>query len=143
MAMLGKALVFVLMIDVFIFLGQAAIIDLNPAGTDFYNCENSTLGSVGDCTTYTVSQDPKDQLPGGGTAVDADDGGFFTDIFNSIKEFVLEDLKLNYITRILNGPMNILRALQLPEAFVWSVGTLWYGLTFFLIVSFMWGRQGE
>lgn len=144
MANLTWALVLILCVDVVLFLGQAAIVDVG--GTQqptLFNCNGTALGDVGNCQTGELPQETKLNLPGGTLGIEPTTGNIFTDIFTSIVNKVKNASGVGNILRILSGPGNWLTALNAPLAFRYAVGALWYGITFFLIVSFIWGRQGE
>ena len=143
MANLTTALLIVLCIDVMLFLGQAAITEANPAGNQFFTCQNDTLGAIADCTNYTLEQNPADLLPGGAVGVNPTTGNVFTDIFSSIFGWISDTFGLSYVLSILGAPANLLQAVGLPQVFSWAVGALWYGINFFVIIAFLWGRQGE
>lgn len=135
-----------LCLDVVFFLGQAAIADMNPEWQEFYTCDGSTtLGSFKDsCTNYTLPQSPGTLLPGGTVNVDPTTGNIFTDIFTSVKEWIVDTIPgAGLVLSILSGPMGLLKALKLPAAFYWAVGMLWWGATFFIIINWIFGRQGE
>ena len=127
-----------------LFLSQAAIIDVNPEfGQNLtVNCQSGLLGVIGDCETLGLDQDPKDSLPGGGNAVQ-EDTNFFTDIFSSIKNWILDITPVSYVLDILKAPMNLLKAMKAPDVVSFALGTAWYGLNLFLVIAFIWGRQGE
>lgn len=146
MSNLTNALAVVIGINVIMFLAQAAILELEPEGSSFYNCEGSIIASFdkNNCTSATYVLDdsnPKDLLPTGAKSVDPDTGNIFTDAFTGIKTWLLDSLGLSYLANILSAPTNMLKAMGLPDAFSFAVGALWYGVTLFLIVAFLFGRD--
>ena len=138
------ALVFVLCVNVILFLAQAAIDDINPGG-DFYNCEGSLLSKfdAGNCSgsTHTLADGSPISLLPSAEPIEAGDGGLFTDIFGSIKTFFTDTLGLGYLSDMISAPKRFLSVMGLPDAFAFAIAALWYGITLFLIVSFFWGRD--
>ena len=148
-ANLTYALIIVLCLDLILFLGQAAITDVNPEGTQFFQCEGSTFATGYNCSSNgsLTTQNPKDALPGGAVSIEPTTGNIFTDMFVSIKTYLVEKTKLGYILGILTGPAGLLDDM-LPDGgvfdiFVYSIGALWLVMTAFFVASFVWGRQGE
>jgi len=146
MSSLTNALMVVLAINAMLFLGQASVNAISDDAPEFYNCQGSALGSFeqGNCTTdkYVLdSTDPANRLPSGASSVDPDTGNLYTDSFTTGKSWFLDTLGLNYLVSILSAPMNFLSALGLPQAFSFAIGALWYGVTLFLIVAFLLGRD--
>jgi hypothetical protein len=144
MADLTNALVIVLSINLFLFLGQAAINDIGGT-TQFYNCQGSLLESTNQygCTSqYQLDDNYGERLDTGTSGVSATSGNIFTDTFVAIKNWLLESTGVGYLFSILSAPYNFLSALQLPSAFSFAIGSLWYLVTFFLIVNWLFGRGG-
>lgn len=145
--MLAKMFILVIGVNVMLFLGQAAILDTNPQGTRFYECQGNILAGYDqqNCTTginYTLTTDSINQLPQDVTKVSGDNTGtssLFTDLFSTFKNWFLQVTGLGYITGILSAPYTILSAWGLPPAFTWAIGSLWYGFTFIVIVMFLRG----
>jgi hypothetical protein len=134
------ALVIVLSINVMLFLGQAASLSLNPAGTKYYN-NAGTLISDFDNGNYTVPNDPNNLIPSGESSVNAETGNIFTDTFTTARSWILEKTGLGYLVNLLGAPANFLKAIGLPDVFAWGVGSMWYGVTLFFIVSWIMGRE--
>jgi len=146
MANITSALLIVLGINVIMFLAQTAILDLDSEGTSFYNCEGSIIAGFdkNNCTTslYVLNDDdPKSVLPTGAKSVDPDTGNIFTDAFTGVKTWLLDSTGISYLTNMLSAPTNILKAIGVPSAFSFAIGALWYGITLFLLVAFLFGRD--
>ena len=144
MGNLTIALVFVLTLNVLMMLAQASIMDLNPEGPEFYNRDGTILESF---NTGELGDDPvldtqaiTDNLPEAEGTISATTGNLFTDTFASIRNWFAKTTGLAYLYGIVSAPYNMLKAMHLPNAFTYAIGTLWYGITFFLIVSFFWGK---
>ena len=147
---LTYAFLVVMSINVMLFIGQAAMLDINPDGPQLYHCEGNLLGAfeATGCTTpgsyYLNNTDPTASLPSGETSVSPETGNIFTDAFTGIKSWFLKSTGLSYVGNILNAPYNVLSAiLPGPETqpFVFAIGSGWYALTFFLLVAFLFGRD--
>ena len=146
MGNLTIALVFVMTLNVLMFMSQVAILDLNPEASPYFWTNKGTMlenfdktGGSGDAVLNTdlVTED----LPAGDGSVSPTTGNIFTDVFNSIKGWFGRSTGLAYITGIVSAPYNVLKSMNLPNEFVFAMGTLWYGITFFLVVAFFWGRE--
>ena len=136
-----SAVLLVLGLNLIMFLVGAAMADLggvNPFNEDLNILTKFNAGTNG---TYDLPSDPGGQIPGGGaTSISPDTGNVFTDTFTSIKSWFVDTLGLGWILSILQGPKVILTAIGLPLAAAWALASLWYGITLFIIVAFIWGR---
>ena len=139
MSNLTIALVFVLTLNVLMFLGQATIMDINPdfatAGVDYYNGTGYLM------ETIDVEDNPENALPEAEGSISPTTGNLFTDMFSSIKGWFTDIKGIRYIRGIVSAPYNMLKVMKLPPSFVVAMGTLWYGITLFLVVAFFWGRS--
>lgn len=146
MSAITYAFTVVMAINVMLFLGQIAAIEVNADAPRFHDCQGSILGSFesGNCSAGTYILDdsnPTERLASGETSVSPETGNIFTDAFTALKNWFLNVTGLSYIVQILSAPYNFLKALMLPQAFVFAVGTLWYGVTLFLIILVLIGRD--
>lgn len=151
MANLTSLLLIVLCMNAVLFLGQVAVIEVDPSpATAFYQCSGNMLQRFdqNNCTntnSYVISSDEAlEELPGGTASTSPTTGNVFTDIFSTAKDWLINNIPgLGYLKQVLTAPYNLLSSLGLPNVFVFTVGTIWYGVTFFLIVAFLFGRQLE
>lgn len=129
MSNLTSALIVVACINLMLFLGQAS---MNAIGGDtmFYN------ETTGTC----MQLNPVDSLPSTGTGVDPDTGMTYTDDFNTGNTFLKSD-KGKCTVSIINAPANFMKYLGTPVVFNYAIEVMWYGLTLFLIVSWLLGRD--
>lgn len=146
MSNLTTALVIMLSINVIFLLGQASVMEINPEGTNFYDCQGSMLGdlSTGNCSNQAYlldDTDPASVLPEGETSVSPETGNVYTDTFTTSRSWLLDSLGLRYVVNLLSAPYNILKSIGLPDIFAFAIGGLWYGITLFLIVAFILGRH--
>jgi len=133
-------LILVLAIDMFLFMGQTAVLETNPSGNVFYGYEG-TLAKQQDAGNYTLNESVINKLPSGEASVSAETGNIFTDLFTSIKSFFVETTGLGYLLAIVNAVPNFLKAINLPGTFVFLVGAFWHSMTLFMLISFFWGRE--
>jgi hypothetical protein len=147
----AAALLLVLCIDGILFAGQSAIHDISVemgtgANLTFLNYHDSFISSF-DAGNYTVStNNSAGGLPDANPSVSADTGDIFTDTFTSIKNWFTDAVSgigkgIRIFFGILGGPYTYVSAMNLPSWFAYMIGAIWYGLTFFLIVAFITGRQ--
>lgn len=145
MGNLTIALVFVLSLNVLMYMADVGTHSLNPDGTDFYTGEGTMLEGFAKNSDLDDPQLDKDAitsaLPSSPAQVVQDTGFQFSDIFASIKSWVASIPGINYIVGIIMAPYNLLQALNLPGAFKFAIGGFWYGITLFLVVAFFFGRD--
>lgn len=144
MSNLTTALTIILAINVMFIVGQIAVNEIAEEEFIFYNCEGSIHSELGTCNgTYALNTgDSVNLLPSGeSTSVDEETGSVFTDAFTGIKTWLLESLGLKYVVQILSTPYDIMIAIGLPSSFAFAVGGLWYGVTLFLLLAFLFGRE--
>lgn len=145
MGNLTIALVFVLVLNVLMFLTQATILDINPDSNVFWTNKGTLMenfdktNGAGDPVLDTDKA--TSELPSGEGSVSPTTGNLFTDTFSSIKGWFARATGISYILGIVSAPYNIIKAMGLPNSFAYAIGTLWYGITFFLIIAFFWGRD--
>lgn len=141
MTNLTSAVVTVLSLNLILWLGQVAVIELNPDASQFFNPEGTPLQRF-DAGNYTLNDDdPASVLPVVESSISPETGNIFTDAFTGIKTWMLDVTGLNYVFSILGAPYHFLNAMSLPQAFVFGIGSLWYGISLFLLIAFMFGRD--
>lgn len=142
------SLTIVMGINVMMFLGQVAVLELNPAAPVFFNFKGSMLGEFdvnkgNTAGNYSLDDsDPASRIPSATASVNPSSGNIFTDMFASIKNWLLQSTGVNYLLAILSAPYNFLKSIGLPNAFTFAVGTLWYAVSLLLLVLFVTGRDG-
>jgi hypothetical protein len=151
MSNLTGVLLIAICINAVLFIGQAAVIEIDSSPASmFYQCDGNMLErfDANGCTnpnSYVISSEESlEQLPGGTASTSPTTGNVFTDIFSTAKDWLIDNIPgLGYLKQVLTAPYNLLSALGLPNILVFTMGTIWYGVTFFLIVAFLLGRQLE
>ena len=137
---IALALIVIMSINVYFFLGQVAIQNINPNAPEFFTYDGSLLSDY-DAGNFTIDEDIKDNLPTGGGSVSPSTGNVFTDTFTSVKNWFLGVTGLNYLIGIVNGFPNWLKSTGLPIEWTFALGALWQAITFFLVVAFVVGRN--
>jgi hypothetical protein len=133
----------VLCVNAMLFMGQIAIIGVNPSGMTYINSEGNIIGILdqGNGTYILNDGNSIDNLPSGATTVDPETNLQYTDSFTGIKGFFLETLGLGYVGMILSAPYNFVKSLGVPQAFSFIIGSLWYAFTLFLLLGYLFGRS--
>ena len=142
---LSMALLIIMCIDAFFLIGNTAMINLNPdSNTNIFNYQNSTLSSFDTNADYVLNKDYISNLPSGSSSVSPETDTEFTDTFKSIKSW-FQDTTIGkgftYGFKILGAPIGFLQIINAPQVITFSLGAIWYGLTFFLLVMLMFGRN--
>lgn len=139
------AFLIVIGINLMLWLGQAAVLDINPSGTTFGDYQGNMFGKTNEGNThYQLNEsDPYGMLPKGNSAIDPDTGNIFTDAYNTIKGWLADKTGARYLMAIVSAPYNFLKALHLPEMFVYAFGTFWYLLTILISVLMLTGRDNS
>lgn len=135
-----NAVIFVLALNFVMFVSGGAIASLG--GDNPFNYADNPLGTfnAGNETNPEVPADPGELLPTGVQAVEPDTGGFFTDIFSSIKNWLVDATGLGWVLAILSGPKVLLATMGFPAALAWAITALWYGVSLVIISSYIFGR---
>ena len=145
MGNLTTALVFVIALNVLMFLTQASVMAINPDAGTFFTNEGTILDELdansGTGEPVLDTENTYNNLPSSEGDVSPTTGNIFTDGFKSIKNWFADTLGLKYLGQIVSAPYNILKAINLPNAFVFAMGSLWYGISLFLLISFILGRD--
>jgi len=135
-----SALILLVSISGIFMLVQLGIEDINPSTSIFYDKSNSYLGEFGDPGNLTVNEYSGALLPDAAQSVSPDqNNNFFTDMFNTAKNWVL-NTPAGFILKALGAPYSILANTGLPDALVFVIGSAFYGILLFLIVSWLLNR---
>lgn len=137
------ALIIVMFINALMFLSQVAMYDINPGSNTLYNYNGSALAQFGGSEQVLKTESLDSYIPNADDGqLDTSTGNIFTDIFKSIKSFLFEIPGVKYLSLIVTAPYTILNGIfsSHPEM-AFAIGTFWWAITIFLIVSFIWGRE--
>lgn len=137
------ATVFVVALNVLMFLCSTAIVNLNPDGSVCYHVEGSLIGETmqGQGNMSVSETQALEDLPGSQGTVTIGDAIGFTDIFNNILGWFKSAPGVRYVYGVVSAPYNILKCMGLPAEFVVAIGTLWYMVSLLILVAFLWGRE--
>jgi hypothetical protein len=129
----------------FMFIAQISILELGYT-TEVFHCQGSLVESFdkNKCLSNNYSLDDDgitNKYPTTAGSISPTTGNLFTDIFVNIKTFFSETLGLGYVYAIIKAPYSFLGMLNLPSSISFILGTFWYAISFFVIVSYMWGRE--
>ena len=80
-------------------------------------------------------------IPGTSEATSPTTGNIFTDVFTSIRNWILGVPGINYVYIILSSPACALQSLNLPIGMTPLLIAFWYTLNVFLIIAFLWWRD--
>lgn len=139
---------FIILLNIMMWFGQLAMTDMNAQTPTVYTLDGSIIGNEltrqnGIYNNSIVNNSVLDDLPPStaSTVSPSSSGGFVTDLFNNILGYIKQIPGLNYIVGVVAAPYNILKAMNLPWEFTAAIGTLWYMLSLFALLSFLWWRD--
>lgn len=137
------ATIFIVALNVLMFLCSTAMVNLNPDGPTCYNVEGSLIGETMESqgNMSTSETDALDDLPGSQGTVTIGDTIGFTDIFNNILGWFKSAPGIRYVYGVVSAPYNVFKCMGLPAQFVVAMGTLWYLVSLLILVAFLWGRE--
>ena len=143
MSNLTIATIFMVILNVLMFLSQTTILNINPDGPSCYNAKGSLIGETMQSQgNMSVSDtDALGDLPGSQGTVTLGDATGFTDIFNNILGWFKSAPGIRYVYGVVSAPYNIFKCMGLPAEFVVAIGTLWYMVSLLILVAFLWGRE--
>ena len=129
-----------------IFLVVSGVLGMANLGVKHYNEESTfadgdnALDQYGNRGAWTVKEFDGDELPESEDSVSAETGNVFTDLFRTAKNWILNTTGAQYVIGILGAPVQLLNGMNLPPAVIWFIGTMWYGIFIFLIMSWLLNR---
>lgn len=141
---LTLATLFIVTVNVLVWFCQLAMLNINPAGSFCYTLEGSVIdNSITRSGNYSaLDNDVIDQLPtSAGTITPSSSVSSFTDIFNNILTWFKSAPGIKYVYGVVAAPYNILKCTGLPNEFIIGIGTIWYLVSFLVLVAFIWGRE--
>lgn len=144
MSNLTIATIFVVVLNVLMWISQTAMLDMNPDGPTMYNTQGSIIDEAikGSGNGTILKDSVLDDLPSSaGTVGTGESTGFFTDIFNNILNWMKSAPGIRQVYGVVSAPYNILKALNLPTEFVVGIGTIWYLISLTIVLAFLWGRE--
>jgi hypothetical protein len=139
MSKVAAALLVTLSINMFLFLANIAIVDINP-GVHYFNVEGTPLGSKLDSSTYSFnSSNVSGDLPTFSSSVSAETGLSLVDIPLSAFSWLTD--KVSLLWQIVTAVPDFLEGMALPGALTGALSALWYIYNLVLIVMFIFGDR--
>lgn len=132
----GAWLLVVLFINAFAFLAQAGIDSIGGDGQTFAY-EGSMIESY-DAGNNTVKAFSSDELPTVQGSIN-NEGGLLTDIFGTLKDWLLNIPGVKQLVQVVDAVPNFLRSIHVPAQIAFAVGFCWHALAVFLLVEFIRG----
>ena len=135
-----NAVIFVLALNCLMFMVGGGIVAVGGANPFQYEDNALRLFNAGNSSNPDVPSEPGALLPSGVQSISPDTGTYFTDIFNSARNWFFDITGLGWILAILSSPKIILGLMGLGSSLAWAITALWYGVTILIIASYMFGR---
>lgn len=131
-------LVFVLLVNVFVFIAQTSITKTNT-DSEIFSPYAGSWASEYDTGNYTLSSDPAAGLPDTINTGESS-GNIFTDSWNTLKTwFTNAATGTSMFARMVSGPTSLLIAANVPPEISFIIGFFWNVLSIFLVVAFIRG----
>lgn len=129
------ALIIVLSINALLMISSNAIPEINPEGTFPYSG-----GGILENHSVTTAN-PRADLPTGSGVIQSDSGNFFTDTFGVILNWISDKTGFDSVIKTLDAPYSWLMILGFDATLANIIGTIWYLVTFLLLVLVLTGRN--
>lgn len=142
-------LLVVLFIDAFLFLGQLAVVNMNPNSHTLDAFDSHLVKQFEkNGTTYELANADSNSLetmfPGSQEQVGSSNSGAFADIWNTVRSWIFTNTPLGVILQIIGAPYFFLKAI-LPgveyQAVVFTIGAVWYAFSAFAVIAWALGRE--
>ena len=142
MGNLTIATTFIVLVNILMWFSSIAMLDVNPTGSICFHTNGSIIeNSVKSSGNYsTLNNDVLGDLPNAEGTVTTSSNPF-TDIFNNILTWFKTAPGLKYIYGVVSAPYNVLSCTGMPNEFIVGIGTLWYMVSFLVLLAFLWGRD--
>jgi hypothetical protein len=144
-----KMLLFVLCVDAFLFLGQIAVLNINPSSHTLDAFDSHLIsqaqaqGSPYELQNVNASN-VQGMFPDAQQSIGGTESGGFADIWNTIKSWIFTNTPLGIILQIIGAPYFFLKAI-LPSVelapVVYAIGAIWYLFSLVSIISWALGRD--
>jgi len=148
MGNLTIATIFIVTLNLLMWFSGMAMVNVNPTGTFCYSGAGTIIDQAitNSGNLSVLDNDIINQLPTSSNAVVSAGSTSiqFTDIFNNVLSWFKSAPGIKYIYGVISAPYNILKCLGLGPAynvFIVGIGTLWYLVSFLVLIAFMWGRD--
>jgi len=134
------ALAVVLSLNMFFFLAQITMLEINPNAQVIYNYDESWIDKD-NMGNYTLNGTDTEGLLSPPNEIEGGDSNIFTDIFSSVLGWLKDVTGYKYLDGIINAVPNFLQMLKLPAPISYALGWFWHVLVFFLAIMFIKGES--
>lgn len=144
MGQLTIATIFIVIVNLLMWWSQAAMIDINPAGSICYTFTGSIIDNsvTSSGNLSVVDADVLSDLPSAEQgSVQQGTTNVFTDSFRSVIGWFKSAPGIKYAYGVIAAPYNILKCTGLPPMFIAGLGTLWYLSSFLVLLAFILGGR--
>ena len=132
------ALAFIIALNMFLFISQVSTDHINPNGPHYFDFNGSMISEFNNGNysngQYILDENVENRLPTSEGSISQDTGTWFTDVWNSVKNWVSEKTKAKYVMGAVTAFPNFLKAIGFDPILVFALGFAWYGITLFLLV---------
>jgi len=134
------ATILIILLNVLMWFTALSMTSVSGNPSICYNVENSIIGQK--INQNVVNNTVIDDLPSNiQSDVSGSGGNWATDLFNNIMSWLTGITGIKYLYGVVAAPYNILKCMGLPAEFVAGIGTLWYMVTLFVCLSYLWWRD--
>jgi hypothetical protein len=143
----GLALMFILILDLLVFISSYAMSEVNNDYDALLGYEGTLYQKLDSGNkTYNLNNTAYDDMIPGAATIEGGANEGYTDIFSSISGWISGTASavgtgFKMLINILNGPTNLLLLMNITGMLAFMIKAFWYALTVFFIVAFMFGRE--
>jgi len=144
MGELTIATIFIVMMNLLMWWGGIAMIEINPAGGTCFGMTGTIIdnGITSSGNLSVIDADIISDLPSTDEgSVEQGSTNIFTDSFRSVMGWFKSAPGIKYVYGVIAAPYNILKCMNLPSLFIAGIGTLWYLVSFLVLLAFILGGR--
>lgn len=125
-----------------LFITQEAMVNLNPdSPIRWLNESQGNMIAQFDSTGQkTLDENITGGFPTGQASTSPTGTGQDWDVFSKVSEWLKGTWGVKWIYGIVTAPYYVLKYI-LPQSLAFTIGAIWYGITFMLIIAFIFGRD--
>lgn len=142
MGQLTIATIFIVILNLMMWWSQIAVAELNPDGGVCYTLTGSIIdNSITRSGNLSIADnDALNDLPSLEEGVVTEGStNIFVDAFNKLLSWFKTAPGIKYVYGVVAAPYNVLKCTGLPSLFIAGIGTLWYLVSFLVLVAFIRG----
>jgi hypothetical protein len=136
------AAMFVILVNVLMWLIQLSMLSINPLATSYYDIKGSVIESSvmkANMNQTAINNDVLNSLPESSEGITTGSSNIFIDSFQSIITWIKNRPGVKYAYGVVAAPYNILKNLNLPDEVAIALGTLWYMVSLIVLVAWLRG----